>query len=228
MTAPANAVIYRLSEFGDLAQRIAAIRDHGERMAKYKADLKTYQKQRHGRAEVDLQPLLKTGWSTSLVTGKYIPQTGFLHDIPSLNKVMPVLRPTEPRLVAWGHQSASTSSFMGIRSHEAGGDYGLLADGGKFNRPVNEQRVGQYQKLMQDGQWNDLLSDPIAITSDGEVINGQHRLAAGAALSNFGPDDRDPQFLVLFDVDPAEVAFADTSKRTGRDLTVIAQKSVKA
>jgi hypothetical protein len=212
MTQQANAVIYKLSEFGELSQRIAHLREYGiKAMQTYKDELAAYHRQRRGRKEV-------AGTSKS---GN--PITGF--QISHMGKTLEFLRPTKPSWNAWEVYHSSAIRSLGIPGDRK--EFGLLADGGKYNRPVNQNRVAAYQKLMKDGKWNDLLSDPIAITADGEVINGQHRLAAGCGLSNFGPDDRDPQFLVLFDVSRDEVAFADTSKRTGRDLTVIAQKGVQ-
>jgi hypothetical protein len=78
------------------------------------------------------------------------------------------------------------------------------------------------------GEWQDNLTDPICITPDGEVINGQHRLAAVGQIEFTEPEDGPQRVLVLFDVDPAQITFADTSKRTARDLTVMAAKRASA
>jgi hypothetical protein len=61
-------------------------------------------------------------------------------------------------------------------------------------------------------------------------INGQHRLAAISCLEfSSEPDEGDAaRVLVIFDVDPAQITFADTSKRSARDLTVMAAKRASA
>lgn len=84
---------------------------------------------------------------------------------------------------------------------------------------------------MVAGRWRDLLSDPISITDDGQVINGQHRIAAverayemreGESLPN------DPAFLVIWGVDPSEAQLADTgSNRTARDAQTIGSKLLR-
>jgi hypothetical protein len=219
MPEKANAMIYRLSEFGALSQRIAQLRDFGATaMAKYQTDLREYQKKRRGRPEVRVKVTTADGMFSRQYDGPG-------YTVEHMGQTLKLPRPTEPHWSVWEVSHAST--FMGCQ--DARSEYGLVADGGKYNRPVNEQRVNQYQKLMRAGRWHDLLSDPIAITSDGEVVNGQHRLAAGAGIKvtfEDGKEDDSPRFLVLFDVSRDEVAFADTSMRTGRDLTVIAQKGV--
>ncbi len=103
-------------------------------------------------------------------------------------------------------------------------DHGLLVDGA-YNRDIRPERVKKYSDAMVRGQWRTLLSDPIAITSDGQVVNGQHRLAALDLLEWDGSDDDGAfQFLVVWDVDPSEAQFADESHRTARDQATIARK----
>lgn len=128
-------------------------------------------------------------------------------------------------MIAWRKTSGFRSGDLWLAGHEGG----LLAGGGQHNRPLLPARVKQYQNDMVAGRWRDCLSDPIAITKDGEVINGQHRIAAAAGL-NYSDDDpaKLPKFLVIFGVDPAEIALADRSKRTANDMAVITGKLAKA
>ncbi len=80
---------------------------------------------------------------------------------------------------------------------------------------------------MVAGAWHDLLSDPIAITSDGHVVNGQHRLAAASHV-DWSKVDNDPLFLVIWNVDPTEARYADGSRRTDRDSRTIAERLLEA
>jgi hypothetical protein len=201
MTQQANAVVYRLSEFGELAQRIAAIRDEGKARREYQAALRAYNRRRRGRAE-STWPDEGRFWGGGRITGFKVTHMGQELSFP---------RPER-------HE-------RNVYARWSGKDGGMLAYGGKYNRPISAERVADYQRTMEAGLWHDLLTDPISITSDGEVINGQHRFAAGSEVT-LKDGDPDPSFLVLFDVSRAEVAFTDTSKRTGRDTTIVAQKAV--
>lgn len=207
-----NAAIYRASELGDLVREIASMRDDGKSEAQYRAEMRAYNKKRRGRPEVELTV---THGPYGLFTTK---RPGFV--VEHMGKRLEFPRPAEPAAGAW----ARTESCQGLAY-----DIGLLANGGQHNRPVRPARVREYREAMLRGEWRDLLSDPIAITADGEVINGQHRLAAVGGIA-FDDGDReagkDPRFLVLFDVDPAEVLFADRSKRSGNDVSVIARKAM--
>ena len=122
-----------------------------------------------------------------------------------------VPRPQQPSKRIWGK-----SGLAGT-----GEQYGLLANGGRYNRNVDPRRVMRYAETIVADQWRDNLIDPVAITPDGEVINGQHRLAAFSAVT-LGEDepgtDADFRFLVVFDVPAAQVALGDASKRTPGDL----------
>lgn len=44
------------------------------------------------------------------------------------------------------------------------------------NRNLSHQRASAYKELMANGEW--VLSDPLKISSDGKLIDGQHRLKA--------------------------------------------------
>lgn len=45
-------------------------------------------------------------------------------------------------------------------------------------RTVSATKVGTYARAMAEGRWQEPSLDPIAFTSDGQLLNGQHRLAA--------------------------------------------------
>lgn len=52
-------------------------------------------------------------------------------------------------------------------------------DKNKFkNRNVNKRNVARLAKVMKDKHFHGLASEPIALTDDKELINGQHRLLA--------------------------------------------------
>ncbi len=147
-----------------------------------------------------------------------------------------VPRPVEPRIqdeppAAWAYSGRQRigSQVFAARSH------GLLADA-EHNREIRPERVEQYVNEMVAGKWVDLLSDPIAITTEGQVLNGQHRLAAiwdclhdeYVRGSTRGMNGTDPAFLVVWGVDPREALYADGSRRTAVDEKTIAVKLVKA
>lgn len=212
-----NAEIYRLHDIPDLIARIAAIRDHGAAMRKYREELRIYNKKRRGRPEVEVTAKDEGDILSHRTRGFIVEHMGQKISIPRPHKPYPVR--------GWNRSSYSRDSFLGISHTTPAKDYGLLANGGKYNRSINPARVKEYADSMAAGKWRDLLSDPIAITSDGEVINGQHRLAAAGQIEWDGDEkDPNPRFLVLFDVPREEIWFMDTSKRTGRDLHKMAEK----
>src|SRR4051794_14817699 len=85
--------------------------------------------------------------------------------------------PQQPRWRAWSYQRYDR--LMGFTTHAQ--QSGLLANA-VFNRDILPGRVEEYAAAMEAGNWRDLLSDPITITDDGQVINGQHRLAAASGV----------------------------------------------
>lgn len=135
-------------------------------------------------------------------------------------------RPAAPAAHAWSRSGYSRSSIGGDYHSFRAQEYGLLAEGGKYNRPMREARVEEYAKEMEAGRWRDLLSDPIAITEDGYVLNGQHRIAAVCKIDWSDDPDYDPAFLVIWNVDPAEALYADGSRRPDKDEKTIASKLV--
>jgi hypothetical protein len=201
MSEQANARIYRLHELPELIQELGEMRTR--RISDHRAELRRYNKRRAGRPEV------------SDTSGR-LQCMGF--ETEHMGQKVFIARPHKPTYRGWGR--------FGLRDFVSTHDVGLLANGGKYNRPINAQRVREYADAMVRGQWRDNITDPICITPDGEVINGQHRLAAISCLEFSSElDEGDAaRVLVIFEVDPAQITFADTSKRTARDLTVMAAK----
>lgn len=133
-------------------------------------------------------------------------------------KVMVVVRPRKSMKIAYRYMPYERS--LGFTTHAQG--HGLLVDA-EFNREINPRRVEEYGNAMEKGDWHDLLSDPITITEDGQVINGQHRLAAASQV-DWEKAGSDPQFLIVWGVSPKEALHADVAKRTSRDQATIATK----
>ncbi len=106
------------------------------------------------------------------------------------------------------------------------GGWGLLANP-TLNREIRIDRVEKYETEMAEGKWVTLLSDPITITPEGHVTNGQHRLAAAHFVTTQKRWMNDPEFLVVWGVDPMEALYADGSHRTAVDEKTIAVKLVK-
>lgn len=46
------------------------------------------------------------------------------------------------------------------------------------NRPLRRRRVMEYAKAMETGEWSSDVVDPICISVNGNLMNGQHRLMA--------------------------------------------------
>jgi hypothetical protein len=140
-------------------------------------------------------------------------KTGFV--IKRMGRTEFISRPEKPGWIIW----TRTKSFSG-HSRELG----LIAGGGRYNRPVSHKRVKDYSDTMLRGEWRDNWIDPIAVTADGEIINGQHRVAAMSKVGSVS-GKKNPQFLVLFGVPPGQVTLSDISRRSAKDFTVIAGKA---
>lgn len=54
----------------------------------------------------------------------------------------------------------------------------ILESKNKSNRPLRAGTISQYAREMIEGRWNSGVSDAIAFTVEGELLNGQHRLSA--------------------------------------------------
>jgi hypothetical protein len=74
-------------------------------------------------------------------------------------------------------------------------------------RRLSDRTIKDYTRAFLDGRWMEPTLDPIAFTSEMELLNGQHRLRAVVKADWTG------DMLVAFDVDPATFAFIDTGRR---------------
>src|SRR5262245_13129516 len=74
-------------------------------------------------------------------------------------------------------------------------------------RRVSQAAVDRYAQAMTEGRWMEPSLDPIALTPDGRLLNGQHRLSAVIAADWSG------DMLVARDVDPALFGVIDTGRR---------------
>jgi hypothetical protein len=128
-------------------------------------------------------------------------------------------RPRKPQRRAYyyfGHEK-------GLQKAHAGG---LLTDS-LYNRDIRPQLVDRYAEEMQAGRWRTVLSDPIAITSAGQVLNGQHRIAAVEEV-DWSSVENIPSFLVIWGASSDEALYADRSRRTDREQTLITDKFLRA
>jgi hypothetical protein len=92
-----------------------------------------------------------------------------------------------------------------------------LAD---LNRPFSEPRMELYVEEMLAGRWQ-FSPDPIVISEQGYVINGQHRLVAADAIE-WEEGDEIPLFLVVWGVDKKTALLMDEAQRSSRDRRQIA------
>ena len=191
--------------------RIAKIRDP-ESFVSYRENLRRY-KRRLGKREEGIREGHFSGVRGSV--SQHPTVRGFM--TRHLGQEVFVPRPSAPRPPAYGY-SPYTGGAYGGHAWE----YGLLANP-RYNRDIRPQRVEKYGKEMQAGEWRDLLSDPITVTADGQVLNGQHRIAAACDV-DWDKAGNDPTFLVIWGADPSEALYADGSRRTHRDGETIAVK----
>lgn len=114
---------------------------------------------------------------------------------------------------------------MKITMTDPGGELGnmtkLLPALTSLNRDLSQVRVGQYRDAMTAGAWW-FTPDPIVVTDRGQVINGQHRLAAACYVDWGSKQDRVPQFVVVWGVDKKAALLMDEAKRSNEDRRNIA------
>lgn len=204
--------IVRASQLRDrVIQRIFEIR-HPDAMSNYREELAKYKKRLGKRQEkTTLRPI-------EIVPEIFWSQEVFGFQTEHMGEKVLVERPKEPNPTAWLYSGYDRSA--GSVSHAR--EHGLLADSA-YNRQIRAERVDEYRAIMAASQWHNLLSDPITLTNDGQVVNGQHRLAA-ASLVDWAEVENDPAFLVVWGVHPFEAYHADRSRRTASDETTIARK----
>jgi hypothetical protein len=89
-----------------------------------------------------------------------------------------------------------------------------------LNRPISFARTELYAQEMEAGRWY-FTPDPIVITDEGYVVNGQHRLGAADAV-DWSQAGEVPQFLVVWGVDKKTALLMDEAKRSADDRRHIA------
>jgi hypothetical protein len=180
---------------------------NAEKLAAYEAELKQY-----------LRRLGKREEKTYKIGDTFDSRKALGFQVPYMGQTVTVLRPEKPRPLVWGYMHYER--FMGSAMHA--NQLGLLANS-PTNRPILPRRVEAYQDAMQKGEWRDLLSDPLTLTEEGYVVNGQHRIAAACRV-DWTKAPNDPAFLVVCGVSPEEAALTDNNKRSAADTKIIAQK----
>jgi hypothetical protein len=232
-----DSEVIAASQVKELGKRIHELRDP-EAHAAFKKELANYKRRlsRGGHKEVWTTIKKKERFGTSTRQGY-----GYVV-IGEDGHPEAVARPTLSLPVLYGYSGYNHAAARDGSPFGHARTFGLLADP-KFNRDIRYERVAQYADEMLAGRWRDLLTDPIGITAEGQVVNGQHRLAAvyvaqveaeeavsrGRAEKYGGSwprEDNDPKFLVIWNVDPTEAQYADGSRRTQKDEKVIADKVV--
>ena len=177
-------------------------------MPEYRKNLAMYKKRLGRRKEIEIE--------TNDMFEKRTFRGFYFIDSDGVARVR--ARPEVPSRFAYGYRRYDYDRTWPIYAKNVG----FLSDA-TYNREIRPQRVAQYRDDMEEGQWHDLLSDPITITDDGQVINGQHRLAAASQV-DWSEVPNDPLFLVVWGVAPEEAAHADLARRTDRDQVTIAAK----
>lgn len=94
-----------------------------------------------------------------------------------------------------------------------------------LNRDLNFPRVELYREEMLCGRWLD-SPDPIVISEDGLILNGQHRLAAACGITFVQDGEVFPQMVVVWGVGKKSAIIMDEAKRSANDRREIALKYV--
>jgi hypothetical protein len=95
-----------------------------------------------------------------------------------------------------------------------------------LNRPISIARSDLYFEAMQAGEWH-FSPDPIVISNEGYVLNGQHRLGAASEV-DWSELDEIPQFVVVWGADKKTAFLMDEAKRSNNDRRDIALKYAQA
>lgn len=89
----------------------------------------------------------------------------------------------------------------------------LLVTIADYQRKLKPDKVKEFMRKMDAGEWDLLASDPICVDWNGKLCNGQHRLEAVYQL------ERGQDFYVAYDVDPATYDKMDRgTRRTTADM----------
>jgi hypothetical protein len=84
-----------------------------------------------------------------------------------------------------------------------------------LNREFSESRCDAYVEDMDKGRWW-FTPDPIVITDDGHIINGQHRLVAVCRIK-WDDGIEPPTFVVVWGVDKRAALLMDEARRSNDD-----------
>lgn len=83
----------------------------------------------------------------------------------------------------------------------------LLVTIADYQRKLKQRKVADFMRMMQNGEWKLLASDPICVDVNGKLCNGQHRLEAVYQL------EKGQDFYVAYDVDPDTYDVMDRGTR---------------
>lgn len=137
-------------------------------------------------------------------------------------------------LVTWTELPSVVARAYAIRHGDEGTPelavaLDFLAGGGitELNREMQPRRTEGYAESMRLGEWWS-TPDPVCISPDGCILNGQHRLLAAMQLARQRrsvPDaTRDAEFVVVWDVTEKAALLMDESRRTEQDRRRIAMR----
>ena len=97
-----------------------------------------------------------------------------------------------------------------------------------LNRGFNYARYKGYLENMKEGKWW-TTPDPVAITTEGQIINGQHRLAAALDVPwEEAEQEAIPFLVVVWGIDKRAALLMDEAKRNPNDRRDIALKFAEA
>jgi hypothetical protein len=149
--------------------------------------------------------------------------------------VLVLSSPREDLALAEGHKKEGEARLHRIKDYI-----------GPLNRDINEPRVEAYAVTMSAGEWF-FTPDPIVVTDEGAIINGQHRLLAAegvltgeqgryqsfAGIRSFSeftlwPATKVPQFVVVWGVDKRAAILMDEARRSSNDRRDIALRYANA
>jgi len=116
-----------------------------------------------------------------------------------------------------------------------GGAVGIAGYIGSLNREVNPNRVEEYRNAVWRGDWW-FTPDPIVVTDEGDIINGQHRLLAAEEVAKSittsetvpKKTERAPVFVVVWNVDKRAAILMDEARRSANDRRDIALRYASA
>jgi hypothetical protein len=97
-----------------------------------------------------------------------------------MNRLATVKRSTTPRFTGGNNGNGSHHEWDVKAVSVTPSAAKALLNENKYNRRVNQRKVDLYTREMRAGRWR-LSNDMICISTDGQLLNGQHRLLAVVA-----------------------------------------------